>query len=499
MVLEGDRDRVIVVGSGPAGAAAAQTLSARGIRVLLLEAGGGLPGGLLVRVAGRTVFKQTRRWASMGPIVPSGDPSTVWYSELAAGGLSNHWTGAVPRYSPEDFLDGQRLGIEHAWPITYDDLAPFYSRIERLMGVSGAGIDFPAVPGGTVAYRVALPKRWRGVARAAERRGFGLLPAPLAAGPPWMIRRGTTAFNSFASLINPLLRSGQVDCRLNTRAIRIHLDGAGRPRVECDDAETGGQIAFDGAAVVLAAGAINTARILLQSRGAGSQDGLGNGSGVLGAYLHDHLHVWFVLRLAKPLPRLRHIAHLSREPYATSAPLEATQVTVGGRVSSSDRLLSAVSWPSNDVGASVFGTMVPTRLNRVQLIDGGRQPGPDQAIEIRLAYSDEAIANAKRAVPRLLEVLDDAGFAPTVTTQSDILQPGSSVHFGGTARMHASSQYGVVDRYNHLHECPNVLVVDSSAFTTCVEKNPTLTAMALAARAAEHLAACLQRRAEPGV
>src|SRR5689334_3105517 len=104
-----DDRRVIVIGSGPAGAAASLTLLQQGIPVTLLESGTPVEHGLLVRAVGRNVF---RRWPVLAPgyeYTVSGDPSTSYLSALAPGGLSNLWTGAVPRFAPEDFVDGLRL------------------------------------------------------------------------------------------------------------------------------------------------------------------------------------------------------------------------------------------------------------------------------------------------------------------------------------------------------------------------------------------------------
>jgi choline dehydrogenase-like flavoprotein len=143
----------------------------------------------------------------------------------------------------------------------------------------------------------------------------------------------------------------------------------------------------------------------------------------------------------------------------------------------------------------VFGTVVPTEQNCVRphptLVDEFGQP----KLEVSLTYSDAEMKNVNVAIERFMEVLDAAGlpcrFPPPTALRPDV--PGSSVHFGGTVRLHDSPSYGMLDRYNRLHAVPNVLVVDASAFTTGVEKNPTLTAMALAARAAEQLSSDLER------
>lgn len=167
--MTSDENRVIVVGSGPSGAAAAHTLASRGIPVTVIEAGQSMPRGLLLRAFGRTVFKVGRGSLERPHIVSSGDPTAVWYSTISPGGLSNYWTGAVPRYSPQDFIDGSRIGAEYCWPVTYEELAPYYVHMERLLRVTGASTDHPAMPAGDVTYCATLPSEWGPVAREAGR------------------------------------------------------------------------------------------------------------------------------------------------------------------------------------------------------------------------------------------------------------------------------------------------------------------------------------------
>jgi len=104
-----DDRQVVVIGSGPAGAAAARELVALGIRVTMLESGTRLPEGLLLRLGRRNFFRRGPQAGEEGKHLVSGDPRTVCYVKLAPGGLSNCWTGAVLRFAPEDFTEGGRL------------------------------------------------------------------------------------------------------------------------------------------------------------------------------------------------------------------------------------------------------------------------------------------------------------------------------------------------------------------------------------------------------
>jgi choline dehydrogenase-like flavoprotein len=104
-----------------------------------------------------------------------------------------------------------------------------------------------------------------------------------------------------------------------------------------------------------------------------------------------------------------------------------------------------------------------------------------------MSYGDDVAKTVTAARERLSAILDQAGFRFTLDRPLEHLVPGASAHYAGAARMHSSPEYGVLDGWNRLHDVRNVAVVDASSFTTAVEKNPTLTAMALAIRAADRL------------
>ena len=146
------------------------------------------------------------------------------------------------------------------------------------------------------------------------------------------------------------------------------------------------------------------------------------------------------------------------------------------------------------MGFNFFGTLPPEEKYGVRLDPERRDADGVAGLELTLAFDPQTHALLEGARDRLLEILDAAGHRATVKLWI-VSEIGASVHYGGTARMHASPRYGMLDGWNRLHAVPNVLVVDSSAFTTGPEKNPTLTAMALASRAAERLAQDLRREA----
>ena len=173
--------RVIVIGSGPAGAMAAHELVRSGIPVTMLESGTRLQRGFLVRLMGKSVYRRVPPLEHGTQHVSTGDPKTDWYFNLSPGGLSNQWTGAVPRFAPEDFVEGAELHERYRWPITYDELASYYENAERLLDITAGPRAVPHLPLGHAAFRQELPRDWQHVASSAAVTGQGFTTLPLAA------------------------------------------------------------------------------------------------------------------------------------------------------------------------------------------------------------------------------------------------------------------------------------------------------------------------------
>lgn len=483
---------VVVVGSGPSGASAARQLVSRGIPVIMLEAGSTGPSGLLVRVMGRNVYRikpDGSFGSDSGSHRNTGDPRTVWFYNLALGGLSNQWTGAVPRFAPQDFTEGQRLHDKYRWPISYAELEPYYTETEKVMGVVGSGVSVPNLPAGFVGQARGLPRDWRALARGFESHGQGLTLLPLADGSRFMLVRRGTGFNSYSNIVEPLLESPLFSLRTDARALRLEWSGAKR-RVTAVVYRTsdGVEHRLEAAAFVLTAGPLNTTKLLFDSKCSDFPEGLGNSRDVLGRYLHDHPREWWVFETERPLSQLIPAAYVTRRPYDVSEPLLATSWTLGAS-SNRDKLLSFTPIKGRSFGVQVFGTMVPVEHYRVTpAIDETDELGLTK-LSIHLRYDEQAVNTAVAARQHLMDLFESAGVrARLELVPPDQLIPGTSVHYGGTARMHDLPEFGVVDRYNRLFDAANVLVCDASCFTTGAEKNPTLTAMAIAARAADTLA-----------
>ncbi|HEY4215051.1 MAG TPA: GMC family oxidoreductase [Steroidobacteraceae bacterium] len=487
--MSDDERQVVVIGSGPAGATAARELVQSGIRVTMLEAGTEAQRGLLLRFAGKNFYRRTPPLGEEGGHVISGDPQTVCYAKLAPGGLSNNWTGAVPRFAPEDFTEGERLHERYVWPITYSDISPYYEKVERSLEITADPRDVPQMPGGHVSYQYRLPSDWQDVERAANKHGQGFTTYPLADGPPNMLVGRGTAFNSYYKIVRPLF--GLPNFRLRTGAHALQLQWS--PTTGKVDAviyhcrRTGMTKRMAASAVIVACGPLGSAKLLHNSTCNTFPDGIGNSKGVLGRYLHDHPREWWSFQMDRPLSILSPSGYLTRRPYDSSPPLLATSWTLG-TASLKDRIRSRFGMKASAVGVQVIGTMIPSEQCAAKPSTLLKDEFGLPALDVHIHYSQAELDNVVRCRQHLMEVLADAGCHATLGAVVPTLFPGTIAHYGGTARMHAKPEYGVVDSWNRVHDAPNVLVCDASCFTTAAEKNPTLTVMAIAARAATRLA-----------
>lgn len=558
---------VVVIGSGAGGATAAWVLAAAGCDVTILEKGRnrfrGLddPRGLGLPVFGGDEIRRARGFPGLDVLADprtqrsqseaesgversfTGDvnalPSTV-------GGGTSHWDGKVPRFFKMDFEMRSRFGpVEGAdladWPLSYDELAPYYDRVEALLGVAG---DLERTPPFVLAESPRGPYDMppnppmyaaRVFEEAARQLGYQVHPFPETInsrpfdGRPVCHNCGYCA--GFGCPVNArggaavtfLRRALLAGARLVTRAMvtRIATAPDGRAtHVEylAGDRLQPARIEADG--VVLAASAIESARIALLSASAAHPGGLGNRSGRVGHTLCFHTSTFAAAVMPQRLHayRGRAASHVMMEPclptrdwsWLTGLPfLRGGVVEIGGAAYLIDEALlyrelpvlrsrhkeMMRSSPLRDrlLGMQMLGEDLPQRANRVDL---------DPAVKdvyglpvARVTYSlhrHEKVASLYwgRKLQKICQATgaEHSFFYPAGLGLTSSETANHTRHVSGTLRMGRDPEASVADEFGRLHDAPNVVACDGALFPTSGAMNPTLTIMALALRNATALA-----------
>jgi choline dehydrogenase-like flavoprotein len=504
-----DNDEVdlVVVGCGAGGAVLTQRLARAGWRVVAFDAG--------------PFWDPDADWVSdeagshhlywTEPRVIAGDdpvPLGSNNSGRGVGGGTVHFAGYAPRLHPSDFNTRSNDGVGADWPIDYDDLHPYYEQIEAELPVAGQSWPW----GRPHRYpHAAHPVSGEGLVflRGCERLGIDVRVGPVAitngrfGNRPHCIYRGFCLqgckVNAKASTLithipDALARGAEV--RADSMVTRIELDDAGRA--------TGVVYVHHGVerrqrarAVAVAGYAIETPRLLLASTSARFPEGLCNDHDLVGRYVMVQGAAQTAGRFAEevrmykaPPPEVSTEAFYETDPRADHArgysiqcvgPLPiawAEHVVAGGHWGHAlrEHLRDYVHWAT----IGVLCEFLPLAGNRVTLADEVDRHGTPVA---RFSYSqcDNDRALMRAGTRRMAEILEAAGAEDVVTIDR-------YAHLVGGCRMGRDETSGVVDRNLRTFAVPNLFVTDGSVLPTQGAANPALTIMALAARAADHLA-----------
>lgn len=493
-------DQIIIVGSGPTGTVAAWTLIQAGFKVTLIESGCSFPKSLHLRIRDQEIRRpyalELRDHVPYPQFENLDDPFARWFKAHLLGGLGSFWGGVVLRFAPEDFTQGEAISERFRWAIEYSDLEPYYDRVEQLIGVSGGKTSVPVLPACKVNHTLEVPPEFSDLAIAAQKVDRWLLPANHVYGKSTLFSQIPSPVNVGVRLLSQLRRHKNFRLISNAHATQVQLQKtkALAAGVEYLDRQTGELHFESGKAVMLAAGQLGSTHILLNS----VDNGIINAHGLIGRYLHDNMYAAYTYQVDRPPLEKSLISYLTRPEYSKGKPLQTTgfQVYAGAlnkRPLANAKLRSNLGLSSpapKDEGFPLlfacFGTQIPNDSRFVSLHPQAKdQYGlPLLRMSTRQDQADIAtLAEGRRSVE---ELLDRAGWRFS-SKNCAIEPPGTSVHFGGTIRMHHNPKFGVLNAMNAMHEIPNLFVIDASCFTTSVEKNPTLTAMAIAMRAADLL------------
>ena len=494
----------IVIGSGPTGGYAAKALSESGLRVLVLEAGG-------ARIESDAMLAYDRARRQLGyrieedpaavrrqrvqsscyawpthphafvddidnPYTTEPDSPFTWIRCRQIGGRMTVRRHGLQfyRFSEVDFKAGDRDGAGPSWPLSYDDLVPYYQRIERWMKLRGTSSGLAHLPDSVLA-RETEPDPGQRLLGAAIQRGWDdrcLIPGR-SASPPVPIRDA--------------LATGRCTLRTNAVVTRLVTDveTARIKSVRYVGRWTRREREVSARIVVLCASPIESTRLLLASASRQHPAGLANSSGTLGRFLMDHTHLTGInADVPIPetgnhttiswgyIPRFRNVGRTDR-PFLRGY---AVQVFTMGR----------------QCGLTAFGEMLPHADNRVTLDPAVTDEWGVPAARIRCVHGQNELVMARDAADSCAEMVRAADFK-IWRFNPDLSSPGLASHEVGTARMGSGPGNSVLNSFCQSWDVRNLFVMDGSCFVSQGVQNPTLTMLALAARSCDHLLDSLKR------
>ncbi|MGB3800298.1 MAG: GMC family oxidoreductase [Lewinella sp.] len=552
----------IIVGSGAGGGMTARRLAENGLNIAIIEAGPFFdPTDKEMATQMRWPWESPRRGASTtrpfgdfnaafgGWDIP-GEPYTTfpgtdfqWFRSRMLGGRTNHWGRISLRFGPDDFKHYDKDGLGSNWPITYDEVKPWYDKVDKLIGVFGTNEGLHNDPDG---FFLPPPKprlHEMMIAKHAKNVGVPFIPSRLSivtkkvnderglcfycnqCSRSCMVKAD---FSSSSALVIPAMNSaGTVDLYTDSMAREVVTDSTGRATgVSYVSKEDRREYTIKGKVVVLAAGACETARLLLNSHAPGQENGLGNGSGVVGRYLHDStglnvsgflpslmdrkrynedgvgsLHTyapWWLDNRKLDFPRGYHIevwGGMGMPSYGFGGSILATQRAVGDRVGGYGRkMLDEMNrYYGASIGMAMRGESVAMYDNYCEIDPSGQvDEWGIPTLRFNYKWTDYEYKQAQHAQQTLRSIMDDMGAEmvsdePGKDQEYGLLAPGAIIHEVGTARMGDDPATSVTDRWGKLHESPNVFISDAAVFASQADKNPTWTILALAWRQGEHI------------
>lgn len=546
-----DRYDAIVIGSGISGGWAAKELTEKGLRVLMLDRGHMVEHGEDYTYDGKPAYEVPARnimpdplkqsdyfIAQHGYVAPSNQAfynndrlnpydygagsKFYWIRPAAVGGKSLIWGRWSFRWSPADFEANKREGIGGDWPIRYEDLVPWYSYVEKYIGVSGSRENLAYLPDSE--FQPPMPmniaEKWMKQRLETQFPGRKMINARLSNMTEDKPEQNRTkcqlrnqcgngcsfgAYFSTQAVTLPAARAtGRLTLRSDAVVTNLDYDPATKKvsGVRFVDAKTGQAETVSARLVFLCASALASTQILMNSRPAGSGKSHFDSSGTLGRYVMDHI---FRVGVKGDIPGMEEFIEYGRRPGAIYVPrfrnngdsedvgfkrgygyqggaYREPSKPIGFGASMKQGMRKYGGWKFQ-MGA--FGECLPYEDNYVALSPDKTDRFGMPLMQFNVTFRDNEMRMMADAREQGEKMLRAAGLT-NVTSSVREHVPGDAIHEMGGARMGADPRASVLNQWSQAHDASNLFVTDGAQMASISCVNPSLTFMALTARAVDH-------------
>lgn len=564
----------VIVGSGAGGGMAAYVLANAGLSVCVIEAGPFYDPAIhssqlknpwdSPRRGASTKFRPFGDYdASFWGWEIDGEPYThaegdkwEWWRARMLGGRTNHWGRISLRFGPKDFKRKDVDGLGDNWPIGYDDIKPYYDKIDQLLGVFGTNEGLPNDPDGIFLPPPKPRLHELFIKKAAIGSGVPVIPSRLSIltkqlpgnkdrGACFFCRqcgRSCKVYGDFSSsscLIKPAIETGKLDLVTNAMAREVLTNDEGLATgVSYVSKEDLQEYQVRGRVVILAASACESARLMLNSKSKQHPNGIGNSSNVVGKYLHDStgaamggvlpalfgrkrynedgvggMHIyspWWGDNKKLDFPRGYHIEYwggMDQPAYGFGFDMEALngKYPVNGKQKEAGGYGASLKedcryFYGAEVGMAGRGEAIAMESNYCEpdpnVVDKYGIP----VLRFNTKHSDHEIKQAKHMKDTFREIMHNMG---AVITWGDdgteknnygISNPGNIIHEAGTVRMGDDPKRSALNKWSQAHDCKNLFNVDGGQFVSQADKNITWTILALSMRASEYIVGEMKKK-----